>query len=661
MGQMIAEDGPQLPDESELVGMPQPDIEMHQQHWVRYSTMQEARCLKEWRQEESLLIEATQSFGDMTAPPQLNSGVPLAVSLKLLQAPAAFNRPMVQRKTFKPAFMVELELRYRGALNLNCKVEAYPMHETQNSKPSTWKPERSQQQLEIDNCTMTRQIQVGPPIGEAPHGADAPREYSHKEYFEFTDLRFIKSSRMSKRWLAFTCQIKGDFLYVIYTLPAVVISRRADQYNKAYETLTGTPLNLPKRARLTVPSNLAQSVFTEAVHSAINLSQQPHAQPPVLTKLQTQMSTEHLQVKGWTRQAGPPGTPAGVSELEEPQPAVIEPSYVHSWILQRYRRTGFSRQLTEQDMLALERQAGVSRPRGAGSVPRQHVGSSGSDPSSGGEGSAGATETAVDPVKWGAFREWFAKCLKALSKCNDGWNRNNPTWICGFAVDRNLAEQLLHDRPMGAFLVRMCSEPGSFAISCRMGEVGPGAVDHLLVDCVDLQGHTLQSYVLANDCATHLLDPVTGQLHRKEMVFGTSQQLLADNLLEQQLMMFANGNVRDANPEAFITAASLGYPSMSLGLGAYGAQQAPPPAQASYLANAPQLTAGLGMSNGGGQLAGGHGSQHAADRGGFPHSNGGGGGEMPMDFAVTGPQDSGMAGLADAWMMQPSSWEAGAN
>lgn len=40
--------------------------------------------------------------------------------------------------------------------------------------------------------------------------------------------------------------------------------------------------------------------------------------------------------------------------------------------------------------------------------------------------------------------------------------------MCGFAMDREGAEALLQYHPPGAFLVRICQEPGSFSISCRV-------------------------------------------------------------------------------------------------------------------------------------------------------------------------------------------------
>eukprot|EP00884_Botryococcus_braunii_P021905 jgi/Botrbrau1/8399/Bobra.0237s0020.1 len=70
------------------------------------------------------------------------------------------------------------------------------------------------------------------------------------EDFEFSALKFVKSSRMTKRWLVFSCKIENDLIYVLYTLPTVVISRRTDQYEKAYETLRGHPPTLLKKPRL---------------------------------------------------------------------------------------------------------------------------------------------------------------------------------------------------------------------------------------------------------------------------------------------------------------------------------------------------------------------------------------------------------------------------
>ena len=114
-----------------------------------------------------------------------------------------------------------------------------------------------------------------------------------------------------------------------------------------------------------------------------------------------------------------------------------------------------------------------------------------------------------------------------MGQCAHAWDAASPSWVCGFAVSRGVAEALLAERPPGAFLIRLCSEPGAFAVSCHVaggpagggpggegggGGGGAGFVDHLLVDAVDLAGQPLEAWVLAHAAATHLLDPATARL-----------------------------------------------------------------------------------------------------------------------------------------------------
>lgn len=102
-----------------------------------------------------------------------------------------------------------------------------------------------------------------------------------------------------------------------------------------------------------------------------------------------------------------------------------------------------------------------------------------------------------------------------LSQCARVWNLMKPHAICGFAVSRTAAEALLAEQPLGSFLVRLCSEAGAFAISCCMGGPGGPYVDHLLIDAVDLQGRSLEHWVLAHEFATQLLDPLSDKVYPK--------------------------------------------------------------------------------------------------------------------------------------------------
>lgn len=68
-----------------------------------------AQLLPEWRQQDSLMANATAGCGKAhlgNVSQQTEPALPLSASLKILQAPAAYNRPIVQKKLFRPPFIV---------------------------------------------------------------------------------------------------------------------------------------------------------------------------------------------------------------------------------------------------------------------------------------------------------------------------------------------------------------------------------------------------------------------------------------------------------------------------------------------------------------------------------------------------------------------------
>lgn len=158
---------------------------------------------------------------------------------------------------------MRLEIRFRGRLSLPVRVDVATMVDAQLAKPSAWRPDQNSAQAEIENTRIIRHIQVGMGITPQTHtlhhiaavcsvqaegewvqrqnsrgrsewmqrkqtGAaadnisfilqqvpapgelelDSSVERTHAATFDFADLRFIKSSRMSKRWLVFTLRIK---------------------------------------------------------------------------------------------------------------------------------------------------------------------------------------------------------------------------------------------------------------------------------------------------------------------------------------------------------------------------------------------------------------------------------------------------------------------
>ncbi|BDA44647.1 hypothetical protein COCOBI_06-1240 [Coccomyxa sp. Obi] len=237
----------------DLVGVPQTGLEKHQQLFVRYSGLSEAHAMPEWRGKDSFAAEAA-SFGEIDLRARAEN-MPAALSMRIVSAPASFALPMVQRKVFKPPFTLRVEIQYRQPLSLPVSVEVHAINDAAHSKIATWLPEADKMHAELEGNRISRTLNVsggmgyGNGIGLDLAGKQSTAEHLHLEDFKFSDLKWAKSSRMSKRWLVFSLRVKDDVVYLLYQLPTVVISRRTDQYSKAHEILTGVSANAAKRPR----------------------------------------------------------------------------------------------------------------------------------------------------------------------------------------------------------------------------------------------------------------------------------------------------------------------------------------------------------------------------------------------------------------------------
>ena len=73
-----------------------------------------AHPMPEWRGQDSFAAEAA-AFGEIDLKSR-SERMPLTLSMRVISAPASFALPMVQRKVFKPPFMVRAPLPLPGAL-----------------------------------------------------------------------------------------------------------------------------------------------------------------------------------------------------------------------------------------------------------------------------------------------------------------------------------------------------------------------------------------------------------------------------------------------------------------------------------------------------------------------------------------------------------------
>lgn len=66
--------------------------------------------------------------------------------------------------------------------------------------------------------------------------------------------------------------LQSDMLYVLYSWPTVIISRRTDQYEKAYESLRGHAPNMQKKGRLKGAADLGLDKPSDDAGGAPSLS-----------------------------------------------------------------------------------------------------------------------------------------------------------------------------------------------------------------------------------------------------------------------------------------------------------------------------------------------------------------------------------------------------
>jgi len=441
----------------ELIGVPQANVDRHQTMYVHYDGIEAGQVSMTWKQQDAITAQLAQG-GKVDAEREFR-GLPLSCSLKIVQAPAAFARPMVQKKSFRPHFKLRLEMTYKGSLDFSVSMGAFPLGDSQYIKPGSLKPSAALNNQEVESFVVNKRVTSED--GGMDDSNMSGEERTMTEDFEFPDLKFIKSSRMTKRWLLFSFKIREDHIYCIFDLPSVIVSRKTDQFSKAYATLTGGPPPM-KKTRVPGPSATASAGAGAAPAGR----------------------TSGAQSEKWGA-----GAPKTVAMMQ------VDTDTARNWIVSKYMEflPNAMRRLSDHDVMWLLQKVQLSPTiREPKMIPGQ---------------------------KWEQFEEWYIKCLQTLQSVEATWDRVEPEIICGFYIDRQRAEQILQPQAPGTFLVRMCSEPGCFAVSSRTKS--RDAFNHLLLDRVDLQRRRLPLWIQAHDAARQLINVNTGKTIPKEAVLMT--------------------------------------------------------------------------------------------------------------------------------------------
>lgn len=475
-----------MASDQEMAAVPQSDLPQQQLRLVAYGSSRTARRGSEWFPNESDSAAGKSEASALSpcgpAPPNL-----LYAAVRIVQAPASFARPVTQKKSFRPAFKVRLDFRYKGKLQLPVKVEAVSLPEhivddiiKQQAEDILALAQLSQQN-ELENASISTCIQTHE---EDP---DDLLEKTHSEDLEFSELRFSKSSRMNKRWVLFACRLGRDMLYSLYRLPTIVLSRKADQFDKACGLLRESSLlgSLTCGSDYLVEPQALLSSYATNRHQEVVAVQ---------------------QLRGFVSDSSLPAHPCHRRlHSEPPKSMLISRETVEQYIVEKYAASGLRRPLMEAEVEALGTQAGlpsfIDCPIGM--------------------------VDALDLQAWRGFQDWFCGCMKALKPVDHLWSMTDVIRICPFTVNRKCAEHLLQGTPDGTFLVRMCSyDVGSFVISIQCvhhsrAGVPTREVKHVLIDRVDLKDQSLEAWVMRNERAQYLLDIQSRDYVHKSAAFTT--------------------------------------------------------------------------------------------------------------------------------------------
>lgn len=507
----------------ELLSVSQNDLASHQLRFITYGSSKNAQVVGEWscQQSGAARVDHVPDSGKLTSP-AAPSNLRHAV-VRISQAPACWRRPVTQKKPFQPPFKIRLDLRYTGQLQLPVRVEAIALpeqsaeHLVKQQGDGVLVPTQLSQQNELENASISSCIQTH------DRDNDDTTEKSFSEDLEFTELRFSKSSRMNRRWILFTCRLGWDMLYCLYCLPTIVLSRKTDQYEKACTILRQRTL-----------------IDTVAFGGKHQLNSPKYFSSPVGDMQQDWKSAQHIP--GLITNCSQPF----LAQHHEPcaSPFCVPQDVVQQYIWDKYSESGLKRPLTDRDMVALGLRAGLVSFSANGM----------------------ATGGGTDSRTWLEFQAWFDACLRSLKLVDHLWSATDIVRICSFTVDRNFAEHLLSDSANGTFVVRLCSEPGAFAISTKVHVAGMAPeVKHVLIDALDLQKQSLEFWVSANDWALNLLDVQSGDYVPKALSFG--RQLLGIANSPSDLGSCFHQSVQVLSPSPPLssnTTVEPGTPTMSL-------------------------------------------------------------------------------------------------
>ncbi|KAL4422875.1 hypothetical protein ABPG75_009072 [Micractinium tetrahymenae] len=172
-------------------------------------------------------------------PAPSGGSVQVAVTFDIVQAPSAFCLPVMQKRPWDPPFQVRMTWRSALPLQFSTTVAAFVADESAVPSMLTWQlPAPGEATKQLLDHQQERMVVLAPAAGA--NGA-TQQEHCAEAVFTFNKLSFGAPSHMRPRWLVFAASLLGGgCVYSHYLVPTVVMSRLAEQFDKAKAVLWGS-------------------------------------------------------------------------------------------------------------------------------------------------------------------------------------------------------------------------------------------------------------------------------------------------------------------------------------------------------------------------------------------------------------------------------------
>ena len=418
--------------------------------------------------QELLLFSGSESesVSCWTDPDDGATGNPARVTAAIEQAPASFNAPcQTKRECFRPPFVVNVTATQTRPTTLGCRASCYMLTDQQLENVKSWRPDVHGAEDLLDGKEVEGQA-----CGTAVEGG-----YEASIRLVFSSLRCVKPSGMSKRYPLFMLQLSsGITLLLVYRKPTVVLSRLADQYNKALLILKDVQ---PVDGRSLRGKEGAAASAAAAREAAV----------------------QRLKKRDALHEGD-----------DESDSKYYNASVATDYIVAQFNDAGIKRQLSDSDLTLLLEMAGYTQYN----LP--------ADPTNPEQASVMKRQT-ISEHQWEFFTGWFErKFMPAIKAAQSLWDQRSPNAICPLSTTRAMCESALKNSPLGAFCVRArrlkVGDPVNWVISC-CGKKPGAPVLHILLMSKHLDMHSLQVWVRDFKQLMYCMDISTGRLCHKEQLF----------------------------------------------------------------------------------------------------------------------------------------------